>query len=101
LSIVPAVQRLSHLPIIVDPSHGTGKRNMVLPLARAAAAVGADGLMIEVHHQPDKALSDGAQSMYPDQFVELMDEISLIAGAVRRSLPRGITVAEPASAARV
>ena len=76
LSIVPAVQRLSHLPIIVDPSHGTGKRNMVLPLARAAAAVGADGLMIEVHHQPDKALSDGAQSMYPDQFVELMDEIS-------------------------
>src|SRR5882672_4469778 len=76
LSIVPAVQRLSHLPIIVDPSHGTGKRNMVLPLARAAAAVGADGLMIEVHHQPDKALSDGAQSMYPDQFVELMDEIA-------------------------
>ncbi len=69
LSIVPAVQRLSHLPIIVDPSHGTGKRNMVLPLARAAAAVGADGLMVEVHHQPDKALSDGAQSVYPDQFV--------------------------------
>ena len=80
LSIVPAVQRLSHLPIIVDPSHGTGKRNMVLPLARAAAAVGADGLMIEVHHQPDKALSDGAQSVYPDQFVELMDEIAQIAG---------------------
>ena len=101
LSIVPAVQRLSHLPIIVDPSHGTGKRNMVLPLARAAAAVGADGLMIEVHHQPDKALSDGAQSMYPDQFVELMDEIAQIAGAVHRSLPRGITVAEPAPAARV
>ena len=101
LSIVPAVQRLSHLPIIVDPSHGTGKRNMVLPLARAAAAVGADGLMIEVHHQPDKALSDGAQSLYPDQFVELMDEIAQIAGAVHRSLPRGITVAEPAPAARV
>jgi 3-deoxy-7-phosphoheptulonate synthase len=101
LSIVPAVQRLSHLPIIVDPSHGTGKRNMVLPLARAAAAVGADGLMIEVHHQPDKALSDGAQSMYPDQFVELMEEISQVAGAVHRSLPRGITVAEPAPAARV
>src|ERR1700731_3149799 len=92
LSIVPAVQRLSHLPIIVDPSHGTGKRNMVLPLARAAAAVGADGLMIEVHHQPDKALSDGAQSMYPDQFIELMDEIAQIASAVHRSLPRGITV---------
>jgi 3-deoxy-7-phosphoheptulonate synthase len=101
LSIVPAVQRLSHLPIIVDPSHGTGKRNMVLPLARAAAAVGADGLMIEVHHQPDKALSDGAQSMYPDQFVELMDEIAQVAGAVHRVLPRGITVTEPASAARV
>src|ERR1700690_1436211 len=95
LSIVPAVQRASHLPIIVDPSHGTGKRNMVLPLARAAVAVGADGLMIEVHHQPDKALSDGAQSMYPDQFVELMDEISQIAGAVHRSIPRAITVAEP------
>src|SRR5580698_6593972 len=93
LSIVPAVQRLSHLPIIVDPSHGTGKRNMVLPLARAAAAVGADGLMIEVHHQPDKALSDGAQSVYPDQFIQLMDEVSQIAGAVHRSLPRGITVA--------
>jgi 3-deoxy-7-phosphoheptulonate synthase len=101
LSIVPAAQRLSHLPIIVDPSHGTGKRNMVLPLARAAVAVGADGLMIEVHHQPDKALSDGAQSMYPDQFVELMDEITPIAGAVHRSVPRGITVAEPAPAARV
>jgi 3-deoxy-7-phosphoheptulonate synthase len=97
LSIVPAVQRLSHLPIIVDPSHGTGKRNMVLPLARAGAAVGADGLMIEVHHQPDKALSDGAQSMYPDQFVELMDEIAQIAGAVHRSLPRGITVSAPAA----
>jgi 3-deoxy-7-phosphoheptulonate synthase len=101
LSIVPAAQRLSHLPIIVDPSHGTGKRNMVLPLARAAVAVGADGLMIEVHHQPDKALSDGAQSMYPEQFVELMDEVSLVAGAVHRSVPRGITIAEPASAASV
>ncbi len=101
LSIVPAVQRLSHLPIIVDPSHGTGKRNMVLPLARAAVAVGADGLMIEVHHQPDKALSDGAQSMYPDQFVELMDEISQIAAAIHRSVPRGITVAEPAPAGRL
>jgi 3-deoxy-7-phosphoheptulonate synthase len=100
LSIVPAVQRASHLPIIVDPSHGTGKRNMVLPLARAAAAVGADGLMIEVHHQPDKALSDGAQSVYPHQFAEMMDEISQIAAAVHRSLPRGITVAEPTSAGK-
>ena len=100
LSIVPAVQRASHLPIIVDPSHGTGKRNMVLPLARAATAVGADGLMVEVHHAPDKALSDGAQSMYPEQFAELMDEISPIAAAVHRSVPRGITVAEPTSAGR-
>jgi 3-deoxy-7-phosphoheptulonate synthase len=100
LSIVPAVQRASHLPIIVDPSHGTGKRNMVLPLARAAAAVGADGLIIEVHHQPDKALSDGAQSLYPDQFAELMDEIAPIAAAVHRSLPRGIKVAEPIPSAR-
>jgi 3-deoxy-7-phosphoheptulonate synthase len=100
LSIVPAVQRLSHLPIIVDPSHGTGKRNMVLPLARAGVAVGADGLMVEVHHAPDKALSDGAQSLYPDQFVELMDEIAPIAAAVRRTLPRGIQVAESTAAGR-
>ena len=100
LSIVPAVQRASHLPIIVDPSHGTGKRNMVLPLARAAVAVGADGLIIEVHHQPDKALSDGAQSLYPGQFAELMDEISPIAEAVHRSLPRGIEIAEPIPSAR-
>jgi 3-deoxy-7-phosphoheptulonate synthase len=100
LSIVPAVQRLSHLPIIVDPSHGTGKRNMVLPLARAGVAVGADGLMVEVHHAPDKALSDGAQSLYPDQFAELMDEITPIAAAVHRSLPRGIKIAEPTTAGR-
>jgi 3-deoxy-7-phosphoheptulonate synthase len=101
LSIVPAVQRASHLPIIVDPSHGTGKRNMVLPLARAGVAVGADGLIVEVHHQPDKAFSDGAQSLYPDQFVELMDEITPIANAVHRSLPRGIKIAEPIPSARV
>jgi 3-deoxy-7-phosphoheptulonate synthase len=100
LSIVPAVQRASHLPIIVDPSHGTGKRNMVLPLARAAAAVGASGLIIEVHHQPDKALSDGAQSLYPDQFADLMKEIAPIAEAVHRSLPRGIKVAESVPSAR-
>ena len=89
------------MPILADPSHGTGKRNMVLPLARAAAAVGADGLIIEVHHQPDKALSDGAQSLYPEQFVELMDEVSPIATAVHRSFPRGITIADPGTAARV
>ena len=72
LSIVPAVQRLSHLPIVVDPSHGTGKRNKVTPLSRAAIAVGADGLIVEVHHDPDKAMSDGIQSLYPDQFDALM-----------------------------
>jgi 3-deoxy-7-phosphoheptulonate synthase len=94
LSIVPAVQRLSHLPIIVDPSHGTGKRNKVVPLARAAVAVGADGLIVEVHHAPDKALSDGAQSIYPEQFVQLMDECSEIANVLRRNIPHGIELAE-------
>jgi 3-deoxy-7-phosphoheptulonate synthase len=93
LSIVPAVQRLSHLPILVDPSHGTGKRNKVLPMARAAIAVGADGVLVEVHHQPEKALSDGPQSIYPDQFVTMMNEIEQIAPVVHRTLPRGIHVA--------
>jgi len=92
LSIVPAVQRLSHLPILVDPSHGTGKRNKVLPLARAAIAVGADGVLVEVHHQPEKALSDGPQSIYPEQFALMMDEIEQIAPIVHRRLPRGIRV---------
>jgi 3-deoxy-7-phosphoheptulonate synthase len=98
LSIVPAVQRLSHLPILVDPSHGTGKRNKVLPLARAAVAVGADGILVEVHHQPDKALSDGAQSIYPEQFAQLMDEASQIATVLRRNVPRGIEITETAGA---
>jgi 3-deoxy-7-phosphoheptulonate synthase len=98
LSIVPAVQRLSHLPILVDPSHGTGKRNKVIPLARAAVAVGADGILVEVHHQPDKALSDGAQSIYPEQFVQLMDEASQIANVLRRNVPRGIEITETAGA---
>jgi 3-deoxy-7-phosphoheptulonate synthase len=92
LSIVPAVQRLSHLPILVDPSHGTGKRNKVLPMARAAIAVGADGVLVEVHHQPEKALSDGPQSIYPEQFVTMMNEIEQIAPVVHRTLPRGIHV---------
>jgi len=87
LSIVPAVQRLSHLPIVVDPSHGTGKRNKVTPLSRAAVAVGADGLIVEVHNQPDRALSDGIQSLYPDQFDELMVQIRQIAPVVGRSIP--------------
>ncbi len=92
LSLVPAVQRLSHLPIIVDPSHGTGKRNKVLPLSRAAIAVGADGLIVEVHVDPDHALSDGMQSIYPDQFDQLMEEIRQIAGVVhRRITPLGQT----------
>lgn len=86
LSIVPAVQRLSHLPILVDPSHGTGKRNKVTPLSRAAVAVGADGLMVEVHNDPDRALSDGPQSLFPDQFDRLMEEVRQIAGVVGRSM---------------
>ncbi|HEY6446878.1 MAG TPA: 3-deoxy-7-phosphoheptulonate synthase [Acidobacteriaceae bacterium] len=98
LSIVPAVQRLSHLPILVDPSHGTGKRNMVLPLGRAAIAVGADGLIVEVHHQPDKALSDGMQSIFPEQFAQLMDECSQIAAVLHRTIPRGIHIEQPAAA---
>jgi 3-deoxy-7-phosphoheptulonate synthase len=86
LSIVPAVQRLSHLPIVVDPSHGTGKRNKVTPLSRAAVAVGADGLMVEVHNQPDKALSDGMQSLYPEQFDDLMTQVRQIAAVVGREI---------------
>src|SRR5580692_3049052 len=92
LSIVPAVQRLSHLPILVDPSHGTGKRDKVLPMARAAIAVGADGVLVEVHHQPDKALSDGPQSIYPEQFATMMDELEQIAAVLHRTVPRGIHV---------
>jgi 3-deoxy-7-phosphoheptulonate synthase len=87
LSVVPAVHRLSHLPIVVDPSHGTGKRNKVTPLSRAAVAVGADGLMVEVHNQPDKALSDGMQSLYPEQFEELMLQVRQIAAVLGRTVP--------------
>ena len=87
LSVIPAVQRLSHLPILVDPSHGTGKRDKVTPLARAAVAVGADGLMIEVHSDPDRALSDGMQSLYPEQFDELIAEVRQIAAIVHRGVP--------------
>jgi 3-deoxy-7-phosphoheptulonate synthase len=86
LSIVPAVQKRSHLPIIVDPSHGTGKRHKVTPLSRAAVAVGADGLMVEVHCDPDHALSDGAQSLYPDQLDELIAQVRQIAPVVGRSV---------------
>ena len=85
LSVVPAVKRLSHLPILVDPSHGTGRRDKVIPLSRAAVAVGADGLLIEVHHQPEKALSDGMQSILPEQFEQLMVEIRQIAKVIGRA----------------
>ena len=86
LAIVPAVKKISHLPILVDPSHGTGSREKVAPLSRAAAAVGADGLMIEVHHDPNKALSDGPQSLTPEMFEELMRDLKLIAPVIGRSL---------------
>jgi 3-deoxy-7-phosphoheptulonate synthase len=85
LSVIPAVKSASHLPIIVDPSHGTGKRDKVLPLARAAVAVGADGLIVEVHPDADHARSDGYQSLYPDQFEELMREITPIAAVLGRT----------------
>jgi 3-deoxy-7-phosphoheptulonate synthase len=97
LSVVPAVQRLSHLPILVDPSHGTGKRDKVLPLSRAAVAVGADGLLIEVHHDPDRALSDGMQSIYPEQFDELMTEIRQMASILHRSVPQRAGSAQTAT----
>ncbi len=96
LSIVPAVQRLSHLPILVDPSHGTGRRDSVLPMARAAVATGCDGILVEVHNHPEKALSDGPQSIYPDQFARMMDELGQIAPVVGRNLPRSIHVAAAA-----
>ena len=86
ISAVPVVQKLSHLPVIVDPSHGTGKRDKVAPMARAAVAAGADGLIIEVHCDPDHALSDGAQSMFPSQFDRLMAELRIIAPAIGRSI---------------
>jgi 3-deoxy-7-phosphoheptulonate synthase len=86
ISAIPVVQKLSHLPIIVDPSHATGRRDKVMPLARASVAAGADGLLIEVHVDPDHALCDGPQSLYPEDFVHLMDELRIIVPAVRRTL---------------
>ena len=86
LSVIPAVQFRSHLPILVDPSHGTGKRNKVLPLSRAAVAVGADGLLIEVHHDPDRALSDGMQSILPEEFEQLVGEVRQIASVLHRTI---------------
>ncbi len=86
LSAIPVVKKLSHLPIIVDPSHGTGRRDKVVPMARAAVAAGADGLLVEVHCDADHALSDGAQSLYPDQFDRLMAELRIIAPAIGRRI---------------
>jgi 3-deoxy-7-phosphoheptulonate synthase len=86
ISAIPVIQKLSHLPIVVDPSHGTGRRDKVAPMARAALAAGADGLLIEVHNDPDKALSDGAQSLFPEQFEQLMKELRMIAPAVGRKM---------------
>jgi 3-deoxy-7-phosphoheptulonate synthase len=86
LAVVPAVKKISHLPILVDPSHGTGRREKVAPLSRAAAAVGADGVMIEVHHDPNRALSDGPQSITPDMFAELVRDLRQIAPVIGRRL---------------
>lgn len=86
ISAIPVLQQLTHLPVIGDPSHGVGKRNLVPAMARATVAAGADGLLIEVHHDPDHAVSDGAQSLFPEQFSELMTQLRLIATAVRRSI---------------
>jgi len=86
ISAIPIVHKLSHLPIVADPSHGTGRRDKVIPMARAAVAAGADGLIVEVHNDPDKALSDGAQSLRPEQFTELMAQLRIIAPAVGREI---------------
>jgi 3-deoxy-7-phosphoheptulonate synthase len=94
VSAIPVVKELSHLPIIADPSHGTGRRSKVVPMARAAVAAGADGIIVEVHPQPDRALSDGEQSLFPAQFVEMMREVAAVAEAIGRK------IAEPVGAAR-
>ena len=86
LAIVPTVKQISHLPIFVDPSHGTGRRDKVAPLSRAAAAVGADGLIIEVHNDPNRALSDGPQSLTPEMFAELVTDLRKIAPVIGRTL---------------
>ncbi len=92
LTAIPVVHKLSHLPIIADPSHGTGLREKVIPMARAAVAAGADGIIIEVHPHPDQALSDGAQSLYPDQFTQLMREVRVIAEVIGRRIAEAALV---------
>jgi len=97
LTAIPIVQQLSHLPIVADPSHGTGIRDLVLPMARAAVAAGANGILVEVHPNPERALSDGAQSLYPEQFAQLVGELRAIAAAIGRTLaPPPRTVAHAA-----
>ncbi|HMA01526.1 MAG: N-acetylneuraminate synthase family protein, partial [Gemmatimonas sp.] len=86
LTAIPIVQQLSHLPIVADPSHGTGIRDKVLPMARAAVAAGANGVLVEVHPNPERALSDGAQSLYPEQFAQLVGELRAIAAAIGRTI---------------
>jgi 3-deoxy-7-phosphoheptulonate synthase len=87
LAIVPAIQRLSHLPILVDPSHGTGKRHKVIPLARAGVAVGADGILVEVHHHPERALSDGPQALLPEMFTQMVSDLRRIHEVVHAHEP--------------
>ena len=86
IAAIPVVKKLSHLPIVADPSHGTGRRDMVAPLAKAAVAAGADAILVEVHPNADKAASDAAQTLYPDQFDKLVGELRAIAVAVGRTL---------------
>ena len=97
LSAVPVIKKLSHLPVMVDPSHGTGVREYVAPMAKAAAACGADGILVEVHHDPRAALSDGAQSLYPDQFTALMRELEPFVHAAGRRLARPPAAPNPAA----
>jgi 3-deoxy-7-phosphoheptulonate synthase len=101
VTAIPLVQRLSHLPIIGDPSHGTGLRDKVIPMARAAVAAGADGVIVEVHPDPDRALSDGGQSLFPDQFARLVVELRAISGVIGRSVAHSSSVAGTAVAAGV
>lgn len=86
ISAIPVIKKKSHLPIVADPSHGVGIRDKVIPMARASVAAGADGIMVEVHHDPDHALSDGAQSLYPNQFEQMMKEVRMIAQAINRNI---------------
>jgi 3-deoxy-7-phosphoheptulonate synthase len=95
LTAIPTVHRMSHLPIIADPSHGTGIRDRVTPMARAALAAGADGIIVEMHPHPDHALSDGAQSLYPNELVSLIKELRAVAKAIGRSVTTTGTAGAP------